>query len=160
MRYLKILIISLFFFPLPVLAVPYEEEIRYFSSVFNVDWRLLAALAEVESGFNASAINKRDPSYGLMQILCMKKKGGGCRNKFNIHGWEVATPEILLDARTNLFFAAQILAWNVETYGVYRGIAVYNNWQARFYKENFPNQQFVNAVYSKYKRNKRMFPNA
>lgn len=107
---------------------------------------LLKAIAFVESSENPMAVNKSDPSYGLMQILCTGK-GAMCENRFILPGWPV-TRDSLLDPELNVSLGAQILGWNVSQYGLLKGIAVYNNWSARSAPREgpFPNQSYVDKV--------------
>lgn len=120
----------------------------------GVDWRLLKAIAIVESGENPNAKNPSDPSYGLMQVLC-KNDGslnGRCTNVLNVQDWDQATPEHLYSPNFNVHIAAQIIKWNIGAYGFKRGIAVYNRWASRNDPVDGPfgNQDYVNAVLANY----------
>lgn len=118
----------------------------------NLDWKLLKAIAQVESSENPSAKNPADPSYGLMQILCRSSgPTSPCTNKLNVNGWP-ATPETLYDPDFNLYIGSQILRWNIDTYRLLKGIAVYNNWGARLDPEEGPyrNQGYVDKVMGAY----------
>lgn len=120
-----------------------------YGAMYGVDPALLRAIAMVESSENPVAVNPSDPSYGLMQVLCKSScPTCKCQNKFNIDGWSEATPTRLIDPEFNVKLGAQILAWNIRTYGPRRGIAVYNNWGARNASPNgpFPNQSYVDKV--------------
>jgi len=119
---------------------------------FGVQPSLLKALAIVESSENPNAKNPTDPSVGLMQILCVPDGKGGCKNKFNIIGWPPGKEADLYDPDYNLSLAAQIIRWNIDTYGFNRGIAVYNSWEARLSPEwgPFPNQSYVDKVLGHY----------
>lgn len=103
---------------------------KKWAAIYKTDWRLLKAHAVVESNLRADAVNRSDPSYGVMQILCTNA-GRTCTNKFNIEGWPEMTAARLLDADTNIRMGAQIVAWNQRQYGLMRGIAVYNSWDQR-----------------------------
>lgn len=93
---------------------------------------LLKAIAMTETGERPGSVNLKDPSFGLMQVLCVPDIGGQCRNGFPaVDGWEGTTVRDLLDPKVNVQIAAQILEWNIRTYGYLRGIAVYNCWSAR-----------------------------
>lgn len=120
----------------------------------DLDWRLVKAVAVVESSENPRAENRRDPSVGLMQIHCSEDKQGRCTNRFDIEGWAGATREQLLDPRTNVRLGTQILAWNLRTFGVERGIAVYNSWDARLASAGgpLPNQRYVDKVLRVYRK--------
>lgn len=139
----------------PNLTTLDEIYIKY-ALIHGMDWRLLKAIAKVESSERPTAKNAADPSYGLMQILCVTPAGNQltrCTNKFNIVGWDKATPESLLDPDFNVSLASQILQWNLQNYGFPKGIAVYNAWSARNDPPNGPfrNQGYVDKVLSAYR---------
>ncbi|MGD9159003.1 MAG: transglycosylase SLT domain-containing protein [Desulfobacteraceae bacterium] len=119
---------------------------------YNVDWKLLKAIATVESSLNPDAKNPSDPSYGLMQIYCTPDGKGGCTNKFNINGWPPKSAEALLDPELNVMLGAQIIAWNLATYPLLKAIAVYNSWSARNDPPDGPfvNQDYVDKVATAY----------
>jgi len=122
---------------------------------YGVDPLLLKAVAMVESSLDPDAINQADNiSIGLMQILCRRDETGRCTNKFNIEGWEGANETRLRDPEYNVMMGAQILAWNLKTYGSPRGIAVYNAWNARHSPIDgpFPNQEYVDKVIAAYSK--------
>lgn len=131
-----------------------DEIFQKYGVKYGVDPILLKAIATVESSLNPQAVNPADPSVGLMQILCLPDGKGGCRNRFNIDGWEDATFERLKDADFNVMLGAQILAWNLKTYGYPRGIAVYNAWDQRHAPVNgpFKNQSYVDKVIGAYRK--------
>lgn len=118
----------------------------------GVDWRLLRAIAEVESHLNPRAINRRDPSIGLMGVLC-RPRGETCGNRFDVAGWPPARREQLFEPDYNVSIGAQVLAWNIRTYGFTRGIAIYNQWDARLTPRErpFPNQFYVDKVLARYR---------
>lgn len=136
-----------------VAATPLDFIFTKYGTLYNVDPRLLKALAMVESSMNPNAVRNNPPhdvSMGLMQILCLPDGKGGCTNKFNIDGWKGVTAQALLSPDLNVKLGAQIIAWNIRTFGYKRGIAVYNNWSARNSPADgpFPNQGYVNKVLS------------
>ena len=114
----------------------------------GVDWRLLRAIAMVESSLDETAVNPSDPSIGLMQVLCRADGGDGrCQNKFLLPEWDQATPRLLKNPEFNVRIGAQIIGWNVDKYGLPKAVAVYNKWSAR--KEAgppFSNQVYVDKV--------------
>lgn len=119
----------------------------------DLDWKLLKAIATIESSLNASAVNPADPSYGLMQILCLPDGKGGCKNRFPaVNNWPPTSKAQLLDPEYNISVGAQILKWNIDTYGMRKGVAVYNSWAARYEKEPFKNQRYVDKVFAEYRR--------
>lgn len=109
----------------------YDALYRAHAEAQGLDWRLVKAIAIVESAENPRAENRRDPSVGLMQIHCVENAQGRCTNLFNVEGWAGMTRERLLDPKTNVYIGSQILAWNIRTFGFERGIALYNSWAAR-----------------------------
>ena len=130
-----------------------DDIYKKYASQYGLDWRLLKAMAMVESGENPQAINPSDPSYGLMQIVCTGAAGDQhCTNNFNILGWDRSSPNALLDPDYNVSLAAQILDWNIATYGLWQGVAVYNNWSARNDPIDGPyrNQGYVDKVRAAY----------
>ena len=118
----------------------------------GVDWRLLKAIAQVESHMNPRAVNRRDPSIGLMGVLC-RPAGTTCGNRLDVAGWPPARREQLFEPDYNVSLAAQILGWNLRTYGLPRGVAVYNQWSARRTPKGkqFPNQFYVDQVLRRYR---------
>jgi len=131
-----------------------DELYQFMGRKHAVDWRLLKAIAIVESSENPNAINPSDPSYGLMQVLCTGIEEGGnrtCTNKLNLPDWP-PTVDQLMDVETNLDFGAGILAWNIQTYGMLKGIAVYNRWASRLDPNQGPfgNQGYVDKVLMRY----------
>ncbi len=119
----------------------------------GVDWRLLKAIAQVESSLNPRAEHPNGLSSGLMQVYCAPAGGAVCRNRFDIDGWPPPTREQLYETEYNVHIAAQILAWNLRTYGLARGVAVYNSWSARLTRvgQPFPNQEYVDRVLQVYR---------
>ena len=111
---------------------------------YGVDWRLLKAIAQVESSENPQAVNPADPSYGLMQILFPQS--------LNIENWPPKNSVELMEPDYNVSVGAQILAWNIRSYGFYRGVAVYNSWGSRLNPElgPFDNQSYVDKVMAAY----------
>lgn len=114
----------------------------------GLDWRIIKAIAIIESNENPQAINPTDPSYGLMQVLCTATAmTQQCTNRFpSVPRWSEATRERLLtDPDFNVHVGSTILKWNIDTYGMPKGIAVYNSWSARHDPANGPfrNQGYV-----------------
>ncbi len=126
-----------------------DDLFRKWGAVYGVEWRLLKAIADTESRLNPDAVNAADKeSIGLMQVLCRPDGAGGCSNRLNVDGWSEATREKLFDPRFNIRIGAQILAWNIRTYGMPRAIAVYNRWAERTSPVAGPflNKLYVDAV--------------
>lgn len=132
-------------------AVDLDSIYKDMAEQYGLDWRLLKAIAIVESSERPEVKNPADPSYGLMQVLCVPDGKGGCSNKFNIAGWPPEKAEDLYIPEYNVSLGAQIIKWNIETYGFVKGIAVYNNWSARNQQEPFSNQNYVDKVLKEYR---------
>lgn len=116
----------------------------------GVDWRLIKAVALVESGENITAVNQSDPSYGIMQILYRKNDKGEV-NKLNVQGWPPGDKNELFNPDYNVHIGSQILSWNISQYGLKKGIAVYNSWEEHSRTdENFKNKTYVDKVLNEY----------
>lgn len=130
-----------------------DQIFKRHADINGLDWKLLKAIAMQESSLNPRAVNAADPSYGLMQILCTPSSNGVCANKFPaVSNWPPKSKLDLFDPDYNISIGAQILAWNIKTFGMRKGVAVYNSWKARFETEPFTNQKYVDNVFSNYKR--------
>lgn len=125
---------------------------KNYGNRYGIDPYLLKAIAQIESSENPYALNKSSHCYGLMQILCQPDNQGGCRNKLNVDGWPPLFIDRLYSPSYNVRIGTQILKWNINTYGLKKGIAVYNSWSARHDAKNGPfrNQGYVNKVMGKY----------
>lgn len=132
-------------------AENYDALFRRHAEAHGLDWRLVKAIATVESHLNPRAENRRDPSLGLMGVLC-RPAGASCGNRFDIAGWPPARREQLFEPEYNVAIGTQVLAWNIRTYGLERGIATYNAWSARLTPrgKSFPNQYYVDKVLRTY----------
>ena len=133
-------------------ALGYDYLYQQYAKGKSYDWKLLKAIAQVESDENPNATNPVDPSYGLCQILCQPDGVGGCRNALNVAGWPPSGKDALYDPDYNVYIASQILEWNIANYGLQKGIAVYNSWSANTADRSgpFPNQSYVEKVNLKY----------
>lgn len=137
----------------------YDESFRKYGNKYGVDWRLAKAVAIRESSLNSNAYNVRDPSYGIMQILCTPSINGTCGNKLPaVIGWPPKSRLDLYNADYNISIGVQILSWNISTYGLRKGIAVYNSWAARNETEPFSNQNYLLGVLKEYERLKNENP--
>lgn len=135
-------------------ATPYWAEFQSASARYGVDWRLLAALAFVESSFNPRAINQSDNrSIGLMQVLCRPDGRGGCKklaSDFPEIDRSLWCEQLLFVPGYNIIQGTIILAAGIKRYGVKKGVAVYNSLAARNAPDAgpFPNQVYVDNVMS------------
>jgi soluble lytic murein transglycosylase-like protein len=133
-------------------ATDHDALFRKHGAAHGVDWRLLKAVALVESHLNPRAENADGLSAGIMQIHCVTARSGSCRNRFDLPAWPPASRAQLYDPDYNISIGAQILAWNIEHLGQARGIASYNQWSARLTPSGvaFPNQYYVDKVQRTY----------
>lgn len=132
----------------------HDDLFRKHEAAHGVDWRLLKAIATVESHINPRAENPDGLSAGIMQIHCAPAHGSVCTNRFDIAAWPPVNREQLYDPDYNIAIGAQIVAWNIRKYGLHRGIAAYNQWSARKTPrgEPFPNQYYMDKVLSAYRK--------
>lgn len=122
----------------------FDKLYEKYGRLYGVDPKLLKAIAQVESDENPLAKNPADPSYGLMQILYPQS--------LNVENWPPSSAEKLYDPDYNVSIGAQIISWNIRSFGPLKGVAVYNSWSARHDPETGPfvNQTYVNRVQGKY----------
>ena len=129
----------------------YDDIYKRWATFYNLDWKLLKAIAIVESNERASAVNPSDPSVGLMQVLC-RGWPDQCTNTLYLAGWPPSNPQRLFDPEYNVEIASGILADNVNNFGIRKGIAVYNSNRARHETEPFSNQSYVDKVTARWGR--------
>ena len=89
-----------------------------------------------------------------MQILWRDANGDGSPdNRFYIEGWPCPLTS-LYEPDFNVSLGAQIIAWNIKTYGLARGVAVYNAWDSRHAPAAGPfhNQGYVDKVLAHFER--------
>jgi soluble lytic murein transglycosylase-like protein len=150
--------------PVPLTNDQLTTIFQTYGKLYKVDPLLLRAIAITESNLKADAVRWNPPSdisVGLMQILYipsdLQNLDSPPTNRFNVNGWNVATFNKLKDANFNVSIGAQILAWNLRTYGYPKGIAVYNSYAARASQVAgpFPNAAYVQKVLSAYSQLKR-----
>lgn len=121
----------------------FDKLYKKYGLKYNVDWKLLKAIAQVESDENPLAKNPNEPSYGLMQIFYPQS--------LNVENWPPQNAAQLYNPDYNISIGAQILRWNIASFGRDKGIAVYNAWSARHAPDQgpFPNQAYVDKVKGK-----------
>jgi soluble lytic murein transglycosylase-like protein len=127
----------------------------------GLPWLLLKAIARIESSENSGAVNRADPSYGLMQILC-SGSGDSCSNAFPaIPAFRGASKTKLVnDPDFNVQIGADILKWNLNytklgatNAGYRKAIAMYNRWESRRQNDGqWANQAYVDRVWREYQR--------
>jgi soluble lytic murein transglycosylase-like protein len=93
----------------------------------GVDPALLIAIAYTESRLNPWAINRADPSYGLMQVMPRY-----WRYSFRLQCGAEATPITLMDPRVAICHGAYIAGYFRAQYGDERGVTAYNNGSGRY----------------------------
>lgn len=135
--------------------VSLRDIFRKWGDRYGVDPLLLEAHAIVESNLDPDAVRWNPPSdisVGLMQILYiptdLNDVNSPPKNRLNVDGWNAATFDKLKDPDFNVMIGAQIVRYNITTFGLPRAIAVYNNYSQRFAGMGgpFTNQSYVNKV--------------
>lgn len=135
---------------------PYDPIFKKYGQKYGIDWRLIKGVAHVESrigGFKnyegKYTVSSAD-ALGVMQVLCRGFENGYCTNDFPaIRDWKTVrqNPRALLEnPDLNIRIGTEILKWNIDRYGIEKGVAVYNKWGARLEKPPFSNQQYVDNV--------------
>ena len=94
----------------------YDHIFKDVAERYNLDWRLLAALAKTESGFRHNAVS-RSGAVGLMQIMPAVGKSFG------------HTREQLFDVRTSVELAAKVLHKNREMLRLPEGLSESEQWR-------------------------------
>ena len=121
----------------------YSMLYKFYGDKYGVDPLLLRAIAKVESAENPLAVGPSG-DLGLMQI-------NPRANFQSIDGYP-ANDYDYFNPAWSIKVAAQVLEWNIRSYGLKRGIAIYNMWSARRSPIDgpFPNQSYVDKVYKYY----------
>ena len=108
--------------------------IRHQCRVFGVRPELALGHAWVESRLDQTAVNKADPSFGAMQILCKADSPHApCRNRLPaIPDFQHATQSRLLqETRFNAQIGVQLIAANLRQFPTEdQAIIAYNNYSA------------------------------
>lgn len=94
----------------------YDAIFKEVAKKYDLDWRLLAALAKTESGFRHDAVS-RSGAVGLMQIMPAVGKSFGY------------TRTQLLNVRTSVDLAAQVLHKNREMLHLPKELSEEEQWQ-------------------------------
>ena len=94
----------------------YDVIFKETAKKYDLDWRLLAALAKVESNFRHDAVS-RSGAVGLMQIMPKIGKSLGYKRAQ------------LFDARTSVDLAAQVLNKNMEMLNLPKNVNEEVQWQ-------------------------------
>ena len=100
--------------------IPYEEKFRFYAVNKGFDWRLIAAQAQVESGFNAEAVSWVG-ARGILQVMPATARELGIDNLHRVENgleagvkyldWLMNRFESSLDYRQRLRFA--LAAYNI-----------------------------------------------
>ncbi len=80
---------------------PYDEIFKKKGAEYNLDWRLLAGIAYIESNFNHAVVSTKGP-IGLMQLMPATAR---------IYNYE---PEDVIDPELNVDLACQLLSRIIE----------------------------------------------
>lgn len=145
--------------PSPAIPSLWTRDFEEWGRRIDVDPRLLRAIAQQESGENASAIGDRHlasgPSVGLMQILATGWPGPITRTMRGIEGWPPAYPNQLLEPRYNVSIAAQLLDDAIGRYGrsnVEKVLADYNGGPRRAAEwPHHRNRDYTDSVLARYR---------
>lgn len=131
---------------------PYEPLYKSIGREYDLDWRLLRAIAITESSEQPDAVSHAD-AYGLFQILARGDNDFPASRTWQSYRW-LTLPDLraklLKDTRFNAQIGAEILRWNIDRYGTRKGIAVYNRWKSRLETEPFKNQDYLDKVWGYY----------
>lgn len=125
----------------------YDLLILEFAIRNGIDPVLIKAIMKWESNFKPFIVTPESKgrfSYGLMQILDQTARTV----------WGIYNPKILLNPRTNIYYAAKYLKSLKRRYpnNIKDQIAGYNAGSARFDKfGRYINQKYVDKVYGYYK---------
>lgn len=108
-------------------------------NIYRLDWKLIKAVATVESELSPSAIGDDGVSFGLMQIKIATAKGYGMTDAEN-----------LLDPDTNVKYGAKFLAEMIVKYGLDNGVQIYALGEPKFLKKGKRAPDYLNRVISAY----------
>lgn len=101
--------------------VRYQDEIKQFSQVYNLDCVVVASLINVESSYNSDAKSNKN-AIGLMQI---KLETANYLDKINNR--ENVTEAELFNAKTNIKYGCEYLSYLINKFGdVYTSLSAYN----------------------------------
>lgn len=137
---LPIICMALLFMATPdLLAVPKPQPerlidtVRRISANHELDWKLVVAIAVVESHFNPRAVSRDGRDRGLMQIRDVLAK------HFNV------APQALFDVNVNLTIACKHLAYLIDRYGFDGGLQAYNVGEFK-YRGGTRNRSYLDRV--------------
>lgn len=119
----------------------YLPLVRQAAGAWGIDPALVAAIIQVESGWNPRAINPSDPSYGIMQVSLQTAR--------ELTGQPNLSPDDLLDPAFNIGLGVQYLARQLQRYHgqVQAAVAAYNAGSAITTEHGrFINQSYVDRV--------------
>ena len=107
-----------------------DEQIRYAATKYNVDWRLVKAIAMTESSLDPNSKNPNDPSWGLMGITpAVAEDFGIVRDYHNPTDAEIA---MIREPQTNLNIGAWLLAKLLKRFPWDAAIQAYNEGPANY----------------------------
>lgn len=100
----------------------YDEIYKKWALMRNIDWKLLKAVATIESSENPNAIGDEGRSIGLMQVSLVVGQSYGMNN------------EDLLNPDLNIQVGSGFLKEMTDKYGLEGGIQAYNLGETKFRK--------------------------
>lgn len=104
---------------------------------YNIDWKLIKAVAIVESRLDPNAIGDHKRSVGIMQVSI------GLAQFYDLKRGDLFNPYI------NIHIGASHLSYLIQKYGLKKGIRIYNAGERRFFSGRYSND-YYHAVIRNY----------
>lgn len=123
----------------PSHEIDLDSLFQKWGNIYSLDWKLIKAVATVESELSPSAIGDDGVSFGLMQIQIATAKGYGMTDAEN-----------LLDPDTNIKYGAKFLSDMIVKYGLDSGVQIYTLGEPKFLKKGYRAQDYLNRVIKTY----------
>ena len=109
-------------------SLPYREIIAKYCQKFGMDWKLVAALIQVESAFNPAAVSPKG-AKGLMQLMPQTQKELGVANPFdpeeNIRGGVQYLQQLLQACQGDLELTLAAYNAGIGRVQAYKGVPPY-----------------------------------
>ena len=119
---------------------PTIDEIFQIAGVrYGVDWKLIKAVATVESKLYPDAIGDRKKSIGLMQVHV------ALAYQYKI------TRRMLMNPYINIHMGAYQLSYLIKRYGLRKGLQMYNLGETKYFKGKRRAMGYYKRVMREYK---------
>ena len=109
-------------------SLPYREIIAKYCQKYGMDWKLVAALIQVESAFNPAAVSPKG-AKGLMQLMPQTQKELGVANAFdpeeNIRGGVQYLQQLLQACQGDLELTLAAYNAGIGRVQAYKGVPPY-----------------------------------